>query len=171
VPDASVPWLSRLLERRGDHLRTFLRRRSRDPDEAADLAQEVYLRLLRVQDTSKIDNPEAYLFTVAANLVRERAVLAKRGGTAIAHDDPAVEPELAVDATADVVLDHARRSARLHDVLAELSPKCRAAVVLQYRDGLTYEEIGARLGVSANMVKKYLRQALLHCRRRMERLR
>jgi RNA polymerase sigma-70 factor (ECF subfamily) len=55
-------------------------------------------------------------------------------------------------------------------VLDQLSPKCRAAVVLQYWHGLTYEEIGQQLGISANMVKKYLSQAIVHCRRRMAKL-
>jgi RNA polymerase sigma-70 factor (ECF subfamily) len=55
-------------------------------------------------------------------------------------------------------------------VLAELSPKCRAAVVMQYNHGLSYQEIAVRLGVSSHMVKKYLAQALVHCRRRMARL-
>jgi RNA polymerase sigma factor (sigma-70 family) len=52
-------------------------------------------------------------------------------------------------------------------VLMQLSPKCRAAVALRYRQELSYEEIGERLGVSSNMVKKYLVQALAHCRCRM----
>jgi RNA polymerase sigma-70 factor (ECF subfamily) len=55
-------------------------------------------------------------------------------------------------------------------VIDQLSPKCRAALILQYWHGLSYEEIGQRLGVSSNMVKKYLSQALVHCRRRMARL-
>lgn len=164
-------WLQRLLEHRGEHLRSFLRRRTRDPQEVADLAQEVYLRLLRVPDATTIANPEAYLFTVAANLVRERAVLARRGARSVPHDDPSVEGELAWDAGLEGAADGERRTERLHAALAELSPKCRAAVVLQYRDGLSYEEIGARLGVSGNMVKKYLRQGLAHCRRRLQRLR
>ena len=55
----------------------------------------------------------------------------------------------------------------LSHVLSELPPKCRAALVLQYWHGLSYEEIAQRLGVSTNMVKKYLSQALVHCRERM----
>ncbi len=170
MSSATSSWLTRLLEQRGEHLRTFLRRRTRDADEVADLAQEVYLRLLRV-DPASIQNPEAYLFTVAANLVRERVVMQRRGASAVPHDDPAVERELAVESVAGHAVDGERRTARLLAALAELSPKCRAAVVLQYRDGLSYEEIGARLGVSSHMVKKYLQQALVHCRRRMERYR
>jgi RNA polymerase sigma-70 factor (ECF subfamily) len=60
--------------------------------------------------------------------------------------------------------------ARLREVLAHLRPTHRAAVVLHYRDGLSCPEIAGRLGVSSHMVKKYLAQSLLHCRRRMARL-
>ena len=59
---------------------------------------------------------------------------------------------------------------RLREVLQQLPPKCHAAVVLQYWHGMSYEEIAQRLGVSTHMVKKYLSQALIHCRRRMARL-
>lgn len=168
---APRPWMSRLVELKDVPLRAFLRRRSRNADEAADLAQEVYLRMLRAPDAASIENPEAYLFTVAANLIRERAVLARRSGAQVAYDDPAIEPELAREAGVDTAIDLEQRSRRLHFVLAELSPRCRAAVVLQYREGLRYEEIAERLGVSTNMVKKYLKQALAHCRRRRESLR
>jgi RNA polymerase sigma-70 factor (ECF subfamily) len=68
-------------------------------------------------------------------------------------------------------LDQERCIGRLREVLDQLSPKCRAAVVLQYWHGQSYEEIAARLGISTNMVKKYLSQALMHCRRRMSALR
>ena len=55
-------------------------------------------------------------------------------------------------------------------VLEELSAKSCAAVILQYRHGLSYQQIAERLEVSPRMVKKYLTQALSHCRRRMARL-
>jgi RNA polymerase sigma-70 factor (ECF subfamily) len=38
---------------------------------------------------------------------------------------------------------------------------------MQYWQGLSYEEIALRLGVSTHMVKKYLSKAMVHCRRRM----
>jgi DNA-directed RNA polymerase specialized sigma24 family protein len=40
---------------------------------------------------------------------------------------------------------------------------------MQYWHGMSYEQIGERLGVSSHMVKKYLSQAVAHCRRRMAR--
>jgi RNA polymerase sigma-70 factor (ECF subfamily) len=51
-----------------------------------------------------------------------------------------------------------------------LSPKCRAVIILQYRDELSYQQIAERLHISTHMVKKYVMQALGLCRRRMERL-
>jgi len=35
---------------------------------------------------------------------------------------------------------------------------------------MSYQEVALQLGVSTHMVKKYLSQALAHCRRRMARL-
>lgn len=67
----------------------------------------------------------------------------------------------------DTPLDASRRVDRLRVVLKQLPPKCRAAVVLRYQQELSYQEIADRLEVSTNMVKKYLAQALGHCRRRM----
>ena len=91
------------------------------------------------------------------------------------HCVVATMAEWAVRLAAEFETDFARlerpvRIERLREVLGQLSPKCQAAVILQYWHGLSYAEIGERLGVSSNMVKKYLGQALLHCRRRMQSL-
>jgi RNA polymerase sigma factor (sigma-70 family) len=84
-------------------------------------------------------------------------------------NDATIEHELSELPRYDAEVDLQSRVRRLEEVLAQLSPKCRAALLLQYRNGLSYEDIGARLGVSRNMVKKYLALGLAHCRRRMAR--
>jgi DNA-directed RNA polymerase specialized sigma24 family protein len=53
--------------------------------DATDLAQEVYLRMLRIADTDAILNLEAYLFGVASNVAKEHAVLSARHGTNRRH--------------------------------------------------------------------------------------
>jgi RNA polymerase sigma factor (sigma-70 family) len=151
-------------------LQGFFQRRIRTRSDAPDLAQEVYLRMLRVSDTDAIRNPELYLYTVANNLVKEHAVLDHRHASSVDIDDTTVQQQLGELPAFDGELDSAQRILRLRVVLAQLSPKCRAAVVLHYRDGLHYQEVAERLGVSVHMVKKYLAQALVHCRRRMARL-
>jgi RNA polymerase sigma factor (sigma-70 family) len=153
-------------EHRGG-LQNFFRRRVKV--DAQDLAQEVYVRMLRLNDAQAIRNPELYLYTVANNLVKEHAVVERRLNTADDVDDFAVQEQLAELPRFENDIDTGERIKRLHAALAELSPKCRAAVVMQYREGMSYDEIGKKLAISSNMVKKYLAQALEHCRRRMSR--
>jgi RNA polymerase sigma factor (sigma-70 family) len=170
MAESSKAFFERLFAHRGA-LQAFFYRRLRTKSDAADLVQEVYLRMLRVSDTDAILNPEAYLFTVARNLLSENAAVDRRQAEAAdvgeAHDMQVLPdvPEF------DTALDVTREVARLRVVLKQLPPECCAAVVLKYRHELSYQEIADRLEVSPSMVNKYLRQALSHCRRRMARLR
>jgi RNA polymerase sigma factor (sigma-70 family) len=161
--------IERLFAEHGGALQAYFRRRLRRKPDASDLTQEVYLRLLRVKESEVLRNPEAYLYTVASNLMKEHAVLDQRLARAEDVEDPAFAVQLAELPAFDGEVDTESRLKRLNEVLEQLSPKCRAAVVLQYSQGLSYQEIGERLGISANMVKKYLVQALAHCRKRMVR--
>jgi RNA polymerase sigma factor (sigma-70 family) len=158
--------LERLFAEQRGGLQVFFQRRVKV--DAQDLAQEVYVRILRLNDTQAIRNPELYLYTVANNLVKEHSVVERRLNTDDV-DDFAIQEQLAELPNFESDIDTGERKKRLRLALAELSPKCRAAVVMQYRDGMSYDEIGQRLAISSNMVKKYLAQALEHCRRRMGR--
>ena len=162
--------VERLFAQHGGALRAFLNRRMHRHPDTADIAQEVYVRMLRIPDMGAIRNPEAYLFTVASNLAKEHAHQERRDREALDVNDPALQEQLAELPALSGQLDSEQRIKRLREVLPQLPPKCHAAVVLQYWHGLSYEEIALRLGVSTHMVKKYLSQALVHCRRRMARL-
>ena len=56
---------------------------------------------------------------------------------------------------------------RLTEVLNRLPPRCKAVLLMQHRDGMSYAEIASRFGVSTHMVKKYVVRALLLCRNDM----
>ncbi len=169
MPADPRPFVERLFVMHRSRLQRVFYHRVRTKADAADLAQEVYLRMLRVPNFEAIENPELYLFTVARNLAREHAVLEARRANHLDIDTPSIQDELeqAVDFPTEV--DRARQRARLTEVLRQLSPKCRAVVVLRYRHGYSYEQIAGLIGVSTNMVKKYLVQGLALCRRRMGR--
>lgn len=170
MADPKKGLVERLFAEHGRALQAFFYRRIRTKSDAPDLAQEVYVRMLRVSDMAAIRNPELYLYTVANNLVKEHAVLDRRRASSVDLDEATVQQQLGELPVFDGQLDTTQRVTRLRIVLAQLPPKCRAAVVLYYRHDLSYQEIADRLGVSSHMVKKYLAQALGHCRRRMARL-
>jgi RNA polymerase sigma factor (sigma-70 family) len=163
--------VERLFAEHRNALQAFFYRRIKTKHDAADLVQEVYLRILRVKDGDAIRNPEGYLYTVATNLVYEHTVLAQRHGTPRDPDRLFVEGEPAGSAGFEDLFDMDARAMRLREVLAQLPPKCRATVHLKYQHGLSYQEIAEQLGVSPHMVQKYLGSALAHCRRRMGRMR
>src|ERR1700730_6963943 len=148
VADPKPSLVERLFVEHRGALQTFFRRRIRSKADAPDLAQEVYVRMLRISDQEAIRNPVHYLYTVANNLVKEHAVLDRRQASGIDIDEgPARE--------------------RLGVVLKQLRPKCRAAVELRFTHGLSFREIAMHLGVSPQMAKNYVAQGLGHCRRRM----
>lgn len=172
-PDWKDKFLISLVARHGRPLTKFFVSRLPDAADTPDLVQEVYLRILRLDRPDLIRCPEAYLFTIAANIVREHRLKRSNRPVHITLDDaPPDEMPTDVDAFATVEPEdaavQAERVRQLESVLAQLSPKARATLVWHRRDGCTYDEIGERLGVSRNMVKKYLSQALAHCRKSLD---
>lgn len=144
----------------------FIQRRVPDPWDTEDLVQEVYWRLLRLESGGRepIHNVKAYLYTVANNLLRERAVLYQRAHRNVDIQDVLLEL-VSPEGSAHDAVERQLRMARLAEVIERLPPKCRAVLVMQYREDMSYGEIAERLGVSVHMVKKHVVRALELCRR------
>ena len=143
-------------------LRRFLRRRLRCPDDADDLAQEVYLRMSRHPDLSQVDCLKAFAYQTALNLVRDRS---RRAYTRSRRNTVSIDSiELAggVDP-----LDHALYDERLEQIegaLAVMSPPCRDALLMHRFDDVTYADVANCLGVSVSMIEKYISAALVELR-------
>ena len=86
--------VERLFAEHRGALQTFFLRRIRAKADAADLAQEVYVRMLRISDQEAIRNPVHYLYTVANNLVKEHAVLDRRQASGIDIDEAPAHEQL-----------------------------------------------------------------------------
>jgi len=82
-------------------LQSFFLRRIRGKADAADLAQEVYVRMLRIRDPRAIRDPVAYLYTVANNLVKENAALDRRQASGVDIDEIPVQEQLGAWPTFD----------------------------------------------------------------------
>ncbi len=146
-------------------LRGFLRRRVTGAWDVQDLAQEVYARMLRIDEKNadSIANPRAYLFTVASNLVKEHAVMRSRHRLDVGIDQVMAALASAHGSAEDMAEQELRRR-RVSEALDRLPPRCKAVLLMQHRDGMTYREIASRLDVSTHMVKKYVVKALAQCR-------
>jgi len=154
-------------ERYGSDIVRFLSRRVRNLADARDLAQEAYVRLLRLDRKDLIREPRPYLYRIAANVLYEFELKRRNesaGLTRWSDEQQGAETAGRVDGDVEVLA----LRARLEAVLDQLSPKCRAVLILHRRDGMTYDEIGQQVGISSGMVKKYLAQGLSHCRKNLQ---
>ncbi len=152
-----------VIEAQASGLQRYLRSRLASEADAQDLAQEAYLRLLRVSEPQLIRDPAAYLFRIAHNLLHELYTKMPPGSVESIDEIDIADEHLSVEEQAE----NRQQLDRLEEVMSHLSPKGRAAIVMHRRDGMTYEEIAKELGVSIAMVKKYLSQGLAQCRVRL----
>ena len=148
----------------GHRLRRFLFTRARNAADVPDLAQEVFLRLMRVEAHEIIRSPEAYLFTVARHVAHQHTL--REGNAPKVVDITEVFPELQIS-TSDDPLERAEVSVRINNLkraLDQLPPRLATTLLLHRFDGFSIEEIAQQLGVARITAAKYLAQALLHCR-------
>lgn len=152
------------------NLRGFFYRRRVEYDDVDDLVQEVYARLLRTTgDEGEIMlDPGAYLFTVAANLAREH--VQRRQAASVRQgllDDYA---HLLTDGQhPELLMQAEQRRRQVQNVLEQLPDRTRDVLVLQHRDGLSYQQIAERLAISTHAVKKHVTRGLLKCRQAVSR--
>lgn len=142
-------------------LRAWLHRRLGCRDEAADLAQDTFLRvLLRPQALLGLREPRAYLTTIAKGLVadlwRRRALeQAYLDALALMPEPLALSPE-----------ERALVLQALHEIdalLDGLAAKARHAFLLSQLEGMPYADIARELGVSERTVKRYMAQGFECC--------
>lgn len=146
-------------------LRRYLTRRLDCAQTAADLTQEVFVRLLRSEPASVVENPRAYLYRIASNLLADHfRGLKQQPGLVGTRSWEAVPDEAPSPERAILTREELRRLERAID---ELPPRQREVILLHKFEGLSYSAIAARLGISKNTVMVHMMRALAHCRHRL----
>ena len=129
-----------------------LKSRLGDSPDLPDLAQETFLRLLRVRRPELIRDPQAYVYRIALNVAEEWRLRAAQSKD---HSSEALDAlESADDPEETTVRRHRQRAIRR--AVGELPAATRSALLLHvYRD-MTYEQVAEHMGVSRRAVKRYL---------------
>ncbi len=144
-----------LYRRHWKEICVYLRRRfGQGPPEPEDVAQAAFARLAAVSDHARIDNPRAFLFRTAHNIAVDARRSQERASAA------ALDPQLAAgdDFSPEDVLVSKDELARLERAIAALKPRQRTALLLHRLDGLSFAEIGRRMGVSPSGARKLVEQ-------------
>lgn len=140
-------------------LRSFLHRQMRNPEIAADLAQETYLRLLRQPPRKPVLNVRGFIFKVARNLAIDHARSRQTRehldeGMAYLYEVTGESPELV-----DVVAAQ-QELAAMADALKLLPAHCQQIFTLCRLQNLPHKDVALQLKVSISTVEKQLAIAL-----------
>jgi RNA polymerase sigma factor (sigma-70 family) len=150
-------------------LHRYLLRRVHHLEDADDLAQEVFARMLRVRDAELVRKPLAYLLGIAMHVVRE---FRQRKDNDRVVFDSAVSEELCEQASDGVVArdpaDDLEISNRLDRALALLPPTHQLVLLLVKRDGLSHTEAARTAGLSVHTIEKYVVEARARLRLMLE---
>ncbi len=134
----------------------------RDPDEAEDATQQVFLSAYRNLLTgTEVREPAAWLGTIARNACRRRAVARMREPLAVDDELTLVSPG------AEETALNREEAAELYAELAVLPEKQREAVVLRDLYGLRYDEVATALGTSRPAVEALLFRGRRRLQRRL----
>jgi RNA polymerase sigma-70 factor (ECF subfamily) len=143
----------------------YFERRARTPEDAEELTQEVFIRLLRRPDVEAIDNIEGFVFITAANLLKDhyRSRARRRETHSINGLDfasPAQNPAEEAEGREEIGV--------LLSAIGALPPKCKAVFVMHRFDEVPHTEIARRLGITVSMVEKHIAAAMKHLRKQLK---
>ena len=132
---------------------------------AEDVVHDAYVRVLERASDTPIEQPRAFLYRTALNLVIDG-----HRRNALRQSEPleVLDNEERFAACSPHASHHqGQRLEMLERALAELPAACRDSFLLRKLEGLSHVQIAERLCISRSLVEKHIVNAMKHCRVRM----
>ena len=146
-------------------LKIFLMSRARSYETVEVILQEIYLRLIDIEDLSVIQTPSAYLNRLAQNLLIDDQRRQTRQHNRL-HEEPVEELDIAEEKPSLCDQTHYAQQFELYEsILAQLPPPAGQILTLHRIDGLTHGEIAKKFGKSKSWVEKNIAKTLLYCQK------
>lgn len=162
---ARAAQISRLFCEYNADLIKYVLTKVRSEQEAKDVAQEAYVRLLQLDRPLAVSYLRWYLFRIARNIAadhyRHSRVRARISELEALKDLDASSPTESSAIAADQL-------ATLLLALKELSGSCQKAFFLHKFRGLSTTEVAKCMDITDRMVRHHVRKALLYCRFRCD---
>jgi len=165
---ASLAEMERLFSQFQIPLEKYFKKRVYNVGEVDDLVQDVFYRLTKQASPLNLDRPEAYIFQIAANLLRDKArkEITRRASTKQLFDQNENNFE---EISPERVLLGKQNLVALKNALNELPERTRVIILLHRFEELKYREIASRLGISVSSVEKHMMDAIKHLTYRLGR--
>jgi len=156
-----------IVNRERSRLRSFIRRRVRDPRDAEDILQDVFSALVEANRLlMPIDHITGWLYRVARN----RIIDLFRARTGRKEDSAPLEFENLLPSSQggpESELARSRLLDTLEQAIAELPPEQRDVFIAHELEGRSFKDMAAETGVSINTLLARKRYAVLRLRERL----
>lgn len=154
--------IAELFRAHNDALVSFLAARLHDAQDARDVAQEAYVRLLQLDAPGALSFLRGYLFKIAENLaldrIRHRAIRVRA-----AYTEGLLFDELDQGSSPERNLLAQEELSRISARLSELPANCRRAFIMHVLLDRPTRDIAAEMDLSDRMVRNYVTRGLLLC--------
>ena len=166
--------ISELVKRERSRLLNFIRRNAPDPEDAEDILQDVFYRLVEANRLlMPIEHVTGWLFQVARNRITDlfRRKKPENFGDLETEDEENLSFEDMLptsDAGPDAAYVRSLLFEELKRALAELPKEQREVFIAQEMEGRSFKEISETTGVSVNTLLSRKRYAVMHLRERLQ---
>lgn len=155
----------------GKEIYSFCKMLTKNKDEADDLYQETFIKMLELDCLKEDGNPKSYLLGISINLWKnKKRKHAWRRRIADVRSQPPEKlqgEQLSVELVEEQII--AREEAKVvNDAVNKLPDKMRIVILLYYMEGLTIAEIGTELHISASAIKSRLSRARTYLKKELE---
>ena len=132
--------------------------------DAQDIAQEAYARLMRYQSKLEEGDLRLLLFRIAQNLITDHyRWRSLREGASLSIDQMRLELS-SEEPSHDRQFDSRQELQQIEKLILDMPERRRAIFLLSRIEGLTNAEIPSRRGVTVKAVEKHIARALAECR-------
>lgn len=136
-------------------------------EQADDVVQDAYLKVMEMTAVFDVKQPLAYLFQLVRNLAIDRHRRASLESRFFASEEEGMQVP-ATAGTPEAVAVSMQQLRLVADALAKLPERTRRAFELYRLGGHTQREVADQLGVSTTLVNFMIRDALTYCRAAIE---
>ena len=140
----------------------FIRRVIRDPEQAEEVAQEVFLEVWRA--ATRFDSAKGSAATWVMTIAHRRAVDRVRSATAAAERERRTSVLLAASDEVAEAVEATLERERVRRCLEGLTELQRESITLAYYGGYSYREVAGLLGITLATIKSRIRDGLIRLR-------
>jgi len=164
LPDSETPRNERsraeygqLLLQHNDALVNYVYSWVRSRADATDIVQEAYVRFFRLGDPTTISHLRAFLFKIAKNIATD--FIRKRIVREAFADEECLRSNNESPSPERIWLANEELTA-LQRAIETLPPRTRMALMLVREDGISYEDLGVRLGIKTHSARRLIERAM-----------